>query len=92
MLTPTPHTHTHPTPLKQISNILASAAPLLGDLSGFRDFKTMSRELISKLTLHEKERFQEWSSTTQDELRDGDLSLEMTGRVMDFDVAGKPRA
>ena len=72
----------------KVGGILTNSTSLLGDLPAFRDFKAMSRELVDKLSLFEKEQCQEWVTATQERLRDGQLSLEMTGQVMDFDLDG----
>jgi len=72
----------------KVSSILSSSTSLLGDLPSFREFKSMCRDLIDKLGRFEKNQSAEWVATTEERLRDGHLSLQMTGQVMDFDIDG----
>lgn len=70
------------------SSVIAAASPLLSDLPAFTEFKQMCNELRDKLGVFQKDQFSEWLRTTEDRLEDGELSLEMTGKLMEFDADG----
>lgn len=68
----------------KVASLLAQAGTLLGDLSGFPRFRGEADGLLARVRAEARERFMKWMVFTEEGLAGGQLSLEMTGRLMDI--------
>lgn len=71
--------------------MVVRASGVLSDLPAFSAFKDTANQLKDRLGAWGKEQFQQWRNETLEQLSDGDLALEMTGRLMEFDTDGYMR-
>ncbi|CAM9184751.1 unnamed protein product, partial [Discosporangium mesarthrocarpum] len=65
-----------------------TAAALLSDLSGFREFEDLSQELVRKAHRQETALYEDWHEDVEDKLEGGELSMQMRGKLMEIDKAG----
>ena len=72
----------------KLQGLMTHSQSLLGDLPSHTDFASAADELLSKTRAWRKEEFEKWCSDTEDALEDGQLSLEMTGTLMEISHEG----
>ena len=72
----------------KVAGVLQGAKRLLGNLHNFSEFNSACKETLDRLQAWLRELFQAWKSEMRDALEEQELGLEMTGQLMEFDVAG----
>ena len=73
----------------KIHGLQTHAKKILHDLSGFEEFQGNVEHLYNKTKNWRRSQFVKWRDQTEDQVRDGELSLKMTGRLMYFDTDGE---
>eukprot|EP00501_MAST-03F_sp_TOSAG23-6_P000982 GSMAST32.ASY1.ANO1.1018.1 assembled CDS len=73
----------------RMRGLLTRSRHILSDLSLYDDFKGMIQELMEKLRTWRRNEFQNWVDATEYLLDDGELSLEVSGQLMEIDVDGE---
>ena len=69
-------------------SILSSATRFLSDLNAFSALEETASALSGRLQKFQGEVFANWCDDTEADLRDGELSMQMTGQLMEIDVDG----
>lgn len=72
----------------KIGALFDGAQRVLGSRARFAELKSLCSDLRAKLEAWQSDLFATWRKDTEEALEDGKLQLEMSGRVMEFDVAG----
>ena len=72
----------------QVNSILESASKFLSDLSAFSSLEETTSALAGRLQNFQGELFANWCDDTEVDLRDGELSMKITGQLMEIDVDG----
>ena len=71
----------------KVTNLLKTATPLLKDLGrSFEEFKDMTDSFIDKVGKWVKDRVVDWDREMQDSLEDKQLSVRVSGRLMEIET------
>lgn len=74
--------------ISRLNSLNQSSKALLGGLSNYDQFTDAIETLLNKANGMVDEQVRSWQEEVEDLLRDGEISLEMSGKLMQIDVEG----